>query len=104
MSIRHRRTTRRATRQAIELAAAVPAVVAHRMSRLALAGPSPSARDRKEFHKMGAEKVAAFYESWTAMFAEMYRANLRLCFSPLLWSPLTLATPARRCERSRPRS
>ena len=36
---------------------------------------------------MGAEKVAAFYESWNAMFAEAVRANLRFCFSPLFWSP-----------------
>jgi len=99
MSIRHRRNTRRATRQAIELAAAVPAVVAHRMSRLALAGPSPSARDRKEFQKMGAEKVAAFYQSWNAMFAEVVRANLRFCFSPLFWSPWGLGTSGGRRTR-----
>jgi hypothetical protein len=46
---------------------AVPQVVAHRVGRMATAGPAPSARDRKEFQLMGAEKTAAFYESWAAM-------------------------------------
>jgi hypothetical protein len=99
MTTRNRRNTRRATRQAIELAAAVPAVVAHRMGRLAVAGPSPSARDRDEFRKMGDEKVAAFYESWNAMFAEMYRASLRFWFSPLHWLPPTPGTTTRHAAK-----
>jgi hypothetical protein len=98
MTTRNRRNTRSATRQAIELAAVVPAVVAHRMGRLALAGPSPSARDRDEFRKMGDEKIAAFYESWNAMFTEMYRASLRFWFSPPHWSP-TPGTTARHAAK-----
>jgi hypothetical protein len=35
--------------KAAELAFAVPQVVAHRVTRMALAGPSLSDRDRKEF-------------------------------------------------------
>jgi len=54
-------------RQASELALAVPQVVAHRLTRLALAGPLPNARDRREFHAMGQEKVHAFWQSWFAM-------------------------------------
>jgi len=50
-----------------ELALAVPQVVAHRLLRMAHAGPHLSARDRKEFARMIAEKNSAFGESWNAM-------------------------------------
>jgi len=61
------RKTARLSRQATELAIAVPQVVAHRLTRMALAGASPNARDRREFHTMGQEKVHAFWQSWFAM-------------------------------------
>ena len=54
-------------RQATELAFAVPQVMAHRLTRMALAGPRPNARDRREFHGMGQEKMLAFWQSWFAM-------------------------------------
>jgi hypothetical protein len=54
-------------RQASELALAVPQVMAHRLTRMALAGPMPNARDRREFHTMSQEKVHAFWQSWFAM-------------------------------------
>lgn len=54
-------------RQAGELALAVPQVMAHRLTRMALAGPVPNARDRREFHGMMQEKVHAFWQSWFAM-------------------------------------
>jgi len=50
--------------------------------RMALAGSSPSRRDRSEVYLMGFEKIAAFYESWTAMSIEMLRVNLEYCFLP----------------------
>lgn len=50
-------------RQATELALAVPQVIGHRLGRMATAGPVPSARDQREFHRMGAEKVEAFSQS-----------------------------------------
>lgn len=53
--------------QATELAFAVPQVVGHRLTRMALAGPVLNARDRREFHGMGQEKVLAFWQSWFAM-------------------------------------
>jgi len=62
-----RRTATKLSRQAGELALAVPQVVAHRMARMALAGPTLSARDRKEFHGMGQEKMVAFWQSWFGM-------------------------------------
>ena len=61
--------------KATELAVAAPQVVAHRVMRMALAGRSPSARDRREFQRMGTEKMAAFFESWNAMAIHALRAN-----------------------------
>ena len=71
--------------QASELAVAAPQVIAHRMARAALSCGSPSASDRREFERMGTEKVAAFYESWTAMLIAMTRANLGLVFATGIW-------------------
>jgi hypothetical protein len=75
--------------QTAELAMAVPQVVAHRVTRMAMAGASPSARERREFHRMGAEKLAAFNESWQAMALQTLRANqqLSLWFMRSLWYP-----------------
>lgn len=67
--------------QAAELAFAVPQVVAHRVTRMALAGPKLSLRDRKEFERMVAEKHSAFGESWQAMAAQAALANQRLAMS-----------------------
>ena len=86
----HRRRRKRAlSTQAVELTLAVPQVLSHRLSRLALAGSSPSLRDRREFYLMGTEKIEAFYESWNAMLVEMLEANLKFMFAPVLfwWSP-----------------
>jgi hypothetical protein len=73
MSIRHHRKAATFARKSTELAAAVPVVVAHRVVRMALAGPAPSARDRHEFARMGAEKAAAFSEAWLAMWGQSLR-------------------------------
>lgn len=74
------------TTHAAELAFAVPQVVAHRVARMAAAGHTPSARDRREFHRMGAEKVAAFGESWFAMGAEMLRVQQAWAATLWRWS------------------
>jgi hypothetical protein len=73
---------------------AVPQVVAHRAIRMALAGPSPSLRDRREFHRMTAEKVAASYESWNAMLLQSFRANLEFVWSSarFFWFPWLATT------------
>jgi hypothetical protein len=81
MTSRRRRRSHSLAAQCIDLGFAVPQVLAHRMIRLAFAGSSPSRRDRMEFYLMGAEKVTAFYESWTAMASEMLRANLEAWLS-----------------------
>ena len=80
-----------------ELALAVPQVVAHRLLRMAHAGPHLSARDRKEFARMVAEKHTAFGESWNAMALQAlqsqrtFAAALALAALP---PPSTRAGPA----------
>jgi hypothetical protein len=53
--------------QLAELGVAAPQVMAHRLSRLALAGPVPSARDQREFAGMWMEKPLALMQAWQAM-------------------------------------
>lgn len=79
--------------QMAELAVAVPQVVAHRVTRMAIAKHPLSARDRKEFHTMGAEKSAAFVESWAAMAAQAAAAQqqfalalMKQAFLPWTWA------------------
>ena len=50
---------------------------------MAMAGPMLSARDRKEFTLMSAEKNAAFSASWDAMAMHAIRANQALATSLL---------------------
>lgn len=69
----------------------MPEVLAHRLPRMWLSGPTPSRRDREEFMRMGAEKVAAFQASWMAMAMSLWRANLRLAWSPWWWASLATA-------------
>jgi hypothetical protein len=81
MATRRRRANKSLTVKATELAFAVPQVVAHRVTRMALSGRTPSARDRKEFELMVAEKNAAFIESWNAMAVQAVLANQALAAS-----------------------
>jgi hypothetical protein len=81
MAIRRKRVTQSLAVKAAELALAVPQVVAHRVTRMALSGPELSARDRKEFQRMVAEKNAAFSASWSAMARQAALANQALSAS-----------------------
>jgi hypothetical protein len=85
MPSRRTRKTQSIVTQAVELAFAVPQVVAHRVTRMAIAGPTLSERDRKEFQR----KTAAFGESWNAMTLQALRANQALAASLFrsFWSP-----------------
>ncbi len=69
-----RRSNATLYRKSAELAIAAPQVVAHRLARMAMAGPQPSARDRREFQAMGQEKLLAFWQSWFAMGWAVTRA------------------------------
>jgi hypothetical protein len=67
---------RRAARTAAtltEMGLAAPQVVAHRLTRMALSGHTPNARDRQEFTGMVAEKQLAFFRAWMAMLTETLR-------------------------------
>ena len=81
MVARKTRGTRSLAAKAAELAVAVPQVVAHRVTRMALSGPKLSLRDRKEFERMVAEKNDAFGESWKAMTAQAALAQRQLAAS-----------------------
>ena len=89
MSSHRTRTTKAVTRQVTDLAFAAPQVVAHRLTRMALAGSRPSARDRREFYLMGAEKWTAFNESWAAMAMQAIRENQRMAMAMMssFWLP-----------------
>ena len=66
---------RRLSRDTAQMVAAVPQVVAHRVGRMMTAGVVPNGRDQQEFYLMGAEKVAAFHESWMAMSRQTFAAQ-----------------------------
>ena len=87
-SRRPRKSSALATKLA-ELSFAVPQVVAHRVARMAMAGQTPSPRDKKEFELMVAEKNVAFGQSWNAMAREAAFANqtLALSFFNSFWLP-----------------
>jgi hypothetical protein len=88
MNAASRRKAARLGAQASELMVATPQVVAHRLGRMALAGAKPSARDQREFHRMGAEKLAAFGEAWQAMTLQMLKSNQQLAASMMRsWWP-----------------
>src|SRR5512132_3126405 len=58
-----------------EMLLASAQVVQHRTGRMAAAGATPSARDRREFALMGQEKIEAGVESATAMATQMMTLN-----------------------------
>ena len=55
----------------LEMMLASAQVIGHRTSRMALAGPAPNARDRREMALMGREKIEAGTRSAQAMAAQM---------------------------------
>jgi hypothetical protein len=81
-----------------DIALAAPQVIAHRTARMIAAGPQPNARDRREFTRMGQEKLDAVGESLVAMNLQLWRGQqaaamaafqtgLQLCTAPWsLWS------------------
>lgn len=73
-------------RKSSELATAAQQVVTHRITRMVMAGPLPSERDRTEFKRMVDEKHTAFAESWSAMTAQAYAANQALALT--VWRTL----------------
>lgn len=64
--------------KAWEITLVAPQVIAHRTKRIASTRRFPGVRDRREFTRMGQEKVEAFGESLSAMTTQLYRSNLEL--------------------------
>lgn len=58
-----------------ELMMASAQVIGHRTARMALAGPTPGARDRREFARMGEEKLEAGAQSGQAMATHLMTVN-----------------------------
>jgi hypothetical protein len=102
MTSRRRKSATLAT-QSAELALAVPQVVAHRLTRMAMSGPKPSLRDQKEFTRMVTEKMTAFGESWTAMTLQAMQAQQSFALSWLqsLWTPPFLPKSSARATSQR---
>ena len=106
MPTRRRRNSSSLPMQMAELSLAVPQVIAHRVARMAVAGKTPSDRDKKEFELMVAEKKDAFGQSLNAMAAQAVRANQTLALSLFksFWLPtgrkLTAAAVASRVQRA----
>lgn len=86
MSSRKRSSSTKAARQAMEVGAAAPVVVAHRVARMALADPTLSARDRKEFTGMVVEKQVAFAQAW--FFASQQAFKAQQALSMAAWRSL----------------
>jgi hypothetical protein len=90
------RRTKSIGSKSAELALAVPQVVAHRLTRMAIAGPKLSKRDQKEFQRMVTEKKNAFTESWIAMATQTVLAQqaLALSLARSFWAPTLQRKPA----------
>lgn len=90
MTRRRRSASSPLAAKSVELYVAAPQVVAHRVARMVQAGGTPSARDRRDFARMGTEKVTAFYQSWAAMWTQALQAQWQLAQA---WSavPMQLA-------------
>lgn len=95
MPNRARRPSKSTSTKLAELAVAVPQVVGHRVARMALAGPVLSARDRKEFDRMVAEKGVAFQDAYKAMLVQSTRANQALASAVFqsFWAPAARGRP-----------
>ncbi len=61
--------------ETVQIATSTPIVMALRLTQMGLAGNNPSASDRREFHLMSTEKLAAFQESWLAMATKAFEVN-----------------------------
>jgi len=103
MATRRRRNASALATQAMELGFAAPQVVAHRLMRMAAAGPRPSSDDWNELWLMGAEKIVAYGESCNAMLLELLRANwaFALSFGPAWWFGLPLSARTSRARTRR---
>jgi len=75
--------------QVVLLGIAAPQVIAQRLARMAIAGASPSLSDRKEFLRMGTEKIAAFHQSWHALALHAFQEYQQwvIAYTLQFWLP-----------------
>lgn len=104
-NLRNRRAGVQFATQASQLALAVPQVMAHRLTRMAVGGATPNARDQAEYQRMSAEKMMAFTQSFNAMALyalkvqqDMGWAMARSMFAPWLGTAPTLASTLRQWQ------
>jgi hypothetical protein len=107
MATRRTRNAKSLTLRSMELALSVPQVVAHRVTRMTLAGPKLSDRDRKEFQMMVNEKHAAFAQAWCDMLMHAFHANqaftasmLRFFFTPFSYNKPSAASAAAQFQKA----
>lgn len=76
-------------KKSTQLALAVPQVMGHRLSRMAIVGVNPSNRDRRKFTLMSSEKKLAFMQSWQAMAwqARRFQQSFMFSYFNALWMP-----------------
>ena len=101
------RKSKSLTAKSMELALSVPQVFAHRVTRMALAGPRLSDRDRREFQIIANEKHAAFAQAWSDMAMHALRANqaltasmLRFFFTPFSYKKPSAASTAAQIQNA----
>ncbi|SNS73406.1 hypothetical protein SAMN06265795_105224 [Noviherbaspirillum humi] len=73
-----------------EMMLASAQVISHRLGRMVTAGVFPDARDRKEFHRMGSEKIEAAAESFMAMSMRLIESNQSLLLLLLAQIPAAM--------------
>jgi len=61
-----------------QLATFAPLVIGYRLAGIAVAGPQPTARDRKEVARMSQEKVDAWHEAAQATAMRVVQTNLAM--------------------------
>lgn len=61
-----------------QLATIAPMVIGYRLAGMAVAGPQPAARDRKEVARMGQEKFDAWHEAAQATGMRVVEANMAM--------------------------
>jgi hypothetical protein len=81
-------------------------VMSMRLARMASAGASPTEADRREMHRMGAEKVVAFNRAGAAMAAGLapwyVETAARAMRSAAVWNPWTSWAAATSRSRGAP--
>jgi hypothetical protein len=107
MATRRPRKSKSLTVKSMELALSASQVFAHRVTRMALAGPRLSDRDRREFQIMVNEKHAAFAQAWSDMAMHAFRANqaftasmLRFFFTPFSYRKPSAASAAAQVQKA----